>query len=353
MISRISLLLAILLLVSPGPVVVQAKKKKKKTPQPKPNVMPKHLQLCAGKPPLKPKKDAAKLSWLLEASGDASLTFPSSPQHQAACWILYDDVKQSSSRSKYLFLQRYALATLHISTTKSNTTIWDWPLAADEPSTLVTRGHWGSAQHHECTWYGVHCNFQKKVERLDLGFLKLDGLLVREVSLLTYLKDVDLHANDFQGVLPNKMLDSLTNLEALRLHMNGFFGALPNEIESMEKLQELYLFGNYLSGAIPTVLGDLKQLTALDLYANNFAGRIPSHLGKLKKLTHLDLRDNDLTGPMPKEICKLPKLKTLVADCLGPRAEVQCDCCTICCKGQMDGSYDRKCVDMKSGKEIR
>ena len=54
---------------------------------------------------------------------------------------------------------------------------------------------------------------------------------------------------------------------------------------------------------------------------------------------------------MPKEICAL-KLDELVADCLGPRAEIQCECCTICCKGQMDGTLVRKCVDVKTGKEV-
>ena len=331
--------------------LAEAKKKKKK-PAEKPVVLPQHLQLCAGKPPLNPKKDSEKLRWLLEASGDASISFTVSPQHKAACWILYDDKKQSAGRSKYLFLQRYALATLHISSTKSNTTVWDWPLAADEPQTMATRGHWGTTNHHECSWYGVFCDFSKKVVRLDLGFLKLDGIVPRELWVLTALKDIDFHANDLQGVLPNKMLESLHNLEGFRFHMNGFFGALPKDIVGLENLRDLMLFGNYISGSIPTALAELQKLEVLDLYANNFAGRIPSQLGKLRKLQYLDLHDNDLTGSMPSEICKLPNLKTLVADCLGPRAEVQCDCCTVCCKGQMDGTYVRKCVDMKSGQEV-
>jgi hypothetical protein len=93
-------------------------------------------------------------------------------------------------------------------------------------------------------------------------------------------------------------------------------------------------------------------LRVLDIYANTFTGRIPSELGKLKKLQYLDLHDNDFVGSVPSEICKLPHLKELIADCLAPRAEVQCSCCTICCKGQMDGTMERRCVDVKTGKEI-
>lgn len=343
--------LVVLLLFALLSGVCDAKRKKNKKKNLPPNVLPKHYQLCAGQPPLL-KKDTNKLSWLLEASGDASLSLTISPQHKAACWILYNDKKLSASRSKDLFLQRYALAVLHVSSTKSNTTIWDWPLAADEPQTLITRGHWGSTKYHECNWYGVFCNFFKAVVRIDLGFLKLDGIVPRELWVLTSLKDIDLHANDLQGVLPNKMLETLDQLEALRFHMNGFFGTLPSDIVGMAQLRDLMLFGNYLSGSIPTALAELDKLEVLDLYANNFRGRIPTQLGKLRNLQYLDLHDNDLTGSMPSEICKLPRLKTLVADCLAPRAEVQCDCCTICCKGQMDGTFVRKCVDMKTGQAI-
>ena len=337
------LLLLLALSLAPEMVLAQAPKKPKKSQQSSPKPTAKHFRLCSGKKPLHERRDKAKLSWLLEAVGDATLTFTSSAQHKAACWMLYDDVKQSAKRNKAMYLQRFALVTLHMSSTKSNTTNWDWPMAADDPKALQTNGYWASTRHHECSWYGVYCNLQKRVERLDLGFLKLDGLLPRELGLLSKLKDLDLHANDLQGVLPNKMMESMGKVESLRLHMNGLFGPLPAEVSSMTKLKDLILFGNYISGAIPTAIASLTHLETLDVYANNFAGKIPTHLGKLKKLTHLDLHDNELTGSMPSEICKLPKLETLVADCLGPRAEVECKCCTICCKGQMDGTYERKC----------
>ena len=326
--------------------LVAAKKTKTKA-----TIKAKHLQMCVGKPSLKTKKDMVMLDWLIEATGESYLLSTSSPQNQAACWMLHDDVKQSHGRSKDLFLQRYALTTLFVSSTKSNTTVWDWPLAADDPKAAKVKGHWGSTSHHECQWYGVKCDWRKHVVALNLGFLKLDGLLPRELYLLSNLRELDLHANDFQGVLPHKMLDSLGKLEYLGLHMNGFFGNLPKEMTSMKNLRELYLFGNYIQSTIPTYIAELSKLQVLDFYANNFEGKIPTHLGLLKNLKYLDLHDNDLTGTMPKEICNL-KLDELIADCLGPRAEIQCECCTVCCKGQMDGTLVRKCVDVKTGKEV-
>jgi hypothetical protein len=338
-----------ILLVAILSSLAAAKQKQKK---PKIVIKAKHLQMCRGKPSLKTKKDMQMLTWLIEASGETSLLSESSPQHKSACWMLFDDAKQSHGRSKDLFLQRYALATLHVSSTKFNTTVWDWPLAADDPSAEAVRGHWGSIKQHECQWYGVGCDsWSKKVTALSLGFLKLDGIVPRELFLLPELRELDLHANDLQGILPLQMLDSLQKLEYFGMHMNGFFGNIPKEVTGMKNLKQLLLFGNYLSSTIPTYLAQLSKLEMIDLYANNLEGRIPSQLGSLKKLRVLDLHDNDLTGPMPKEICAL-KLDELVADCLGPRAEVQCDCCTVCCKGQMDGTMIRKCVDVKTGKEV-
>jgi Leucine-rich repeat (LRR) protein len=178
--------------------------------------------------------------------------------------------------------------------------------------------------------------------------MKLDGIIPRELSLLTGLVDLDLHGNDLQGVVPVRIVHALHNLQYLRLHMNGFFGALQREITGLSKLRELYLFGNYFGGTIPAELAELKHLQVIDLYANQLEGTIPSALGKLKQLKFLDLHDNNLTGRVPDAVCAL-KLPELIVDCLGPRPEVTCDCCTICCRGLPDF----KCVDVKTGLEIQ
>jgi hypothetical protein len=326
--------------------------------------------MCRGEAPL-PQKGGVKkrLQWLIEASGKNTLLMQTSPQHLAACWILYTDHKRSS-KNKNVMLQRYTLATLHFATTHSNTTVWDWnkvdlydprappPVAIKtkpgdkkQKNTKVKKNaphHWMSEKQSECNWHGVECNWRSQITDLDLGFLKLDGLLPRELALLTELKDLDLHGNDLQGVLPHKMLVGLEKLETLRLYMNGFFGSLHREIAGLKSLKELVIFGNYLSSPIPTELGELRQLQIIDMYANNLKGQIPTELGRLKQLQYVDLHDNDLTGSVPEEICRLPNLKVLITDCLGPKAEVKCDCCTVCCRGLPD----MKCVDVDTGKTI-
>jgi hypothetical protein len=311
------------------------------------------VNLCNGQAPISGKRMEKQLRWLVVASGESSILLKTSPQHAAACWTLYTDQLSKQRPTEYMFQQRYALAVIHFASTKGNTTKWDWHMAADEPKVAaLSHGNWMRTNVHECQWYGVHCHRRNKViYELNLGYMKLDGIIPREVALLTGLKDLDFHANDLQGVVPIRLVHSLPNLEYLKLHMNGFFGAIQREIVGLKKLKELNLFGNYFGGTIPSELSELKQLEVIDLYANQLEGTIPSTLGLLKKLQMLDLHDNNLVGSVPPEVCALRKrhLKELIVDCLGPKVEVQCSCCTICCRGLPDF----KCVDVKSGLEIQ
>lgn len=149
------------------------------------------VKLCTGKSPIGGKRMETQLKWIVLASGEASVTMKTSSQHKAACWMLYED-KASKSRNEDLFLQRYALATLHYATTKGNTTAWDWPMAVDEPWAIHSHGDWLHKSKHECNWYGVKCtSVGKQIYQLDLGYLKLDGLIPRELYLLTNLRDIE------------------------------------------------------------------------------------------------------------------------------------------------------------------
>ena len=162
----------------------------------KTRITARHMGMCKGEKPLTSKRDAKILSWMIEVSSENLILLKSSPQHQAACWILHKDRSKSRRRSHAKLLQRYALVVLHFSTTQSGKKVWDWPIAADDPTAEKTNGKWMSQKHHECSWYGIQCGFRKNVVLLDLGYLKLDGLLPRELGLLTRLSDIDLHGND-------------------------------------------------------------------------------------------------------------------------------------------------------------
>ena len=342
---------------------VDGAKTKKPKPLPKQSsdsiVLTRELvNLCKGQNPIAGKRMEKQLRWLIVASGESSILLNTSPQHAAACWMLYvDDMAKSRTSHEYMYQQRYALAVLHYASTKMNTTKWDWHMAMDEPNVAaLSHGNWMRTHTHECDWYGVKCHRRNKViYDLNLGYMKLDGIIPREISLLTHLKEIDFHANDLQGIVPLRLIVSLPKLEALKLHMNGFFGMLQKELFHLKQLKELILFGNYFGGTIPQELSELKRLQHIDLYANQLEGTIPTSIGLLKQLQSLDLHDNNLIGTVPKEVCDLRKhqLKELIVDCLPvsgqPKAEVTCTCCTICCRGLPDF----KCVDVKTGLEIQ
>jgi hypothetical protein len=351
-------LICLFLILIVSTVTEGAKTKPKPIPKPKSDsiVLTRELvNLCTGQSPISGKRMEQQLRWLIVASGEASLLLRTSPQHSAACWMLYVDQQSQARNTEYSYQQRYALVVLHYASTKLNTTKWDWHMAMDEPKiAALSHGNWMRTKTHECDWYGVTCHRRNRVVYdLNLGYLKLDGIIPRELSLLTGLKELDLHANDLQGIVPLRLIVSLPKLESLKLHMNGFFGAIQREITHLKKLKELVLFGNYFGGTIPRELSELKKLQVIDLYANQMEGTIPSSLGQLKQLQLLDLHDNNLVGSVPAEVCALRKkqLTELIVDCLpvGTKAEVTCDCCTICCRGLPDF----KCVNVKTGLEIQ
>lgn len=248
------------------------------------------------------------------------MTTKTTPQHKAFCWIVNTDPKKLNAGPK--MLQRYALTVFYLATKGDN---WienkDWLTGKDE-----------------CAWFGVTCNRWKRVTILDLPFNQVDGIIPRDVKLLTSLTELDLKANDLQGVLPGTIGD-LKSLSVLKLCMNGIFGNIPGSIGQLKNLRVLNLYGNFLMGKIPKELGNLGKLEYLDLYANSLTGGIPTELSKMKNLKELYLNENGLAGTISKDIGKkLNRLTELWSDCRGSYPEVICDFCTVCCK---DGENPR------------
>lgn len=198
-------------------------------------VYEKHRDLCNGQPMLTRKHEKA-LRWLMKNIGEAQIKSSASPQHESACWMFRSNTKFAP--------QRYVMGVIYYANKGIK---WD------------ANDGW-MTKKHECSWYGVECNMFKTVVNLDLGYIKVDGLVSRELGLLTELRDLDLHGNDLQGVIPHKLMAGLKKLEYLRFHMNALYGALHKEITHMANLKELYVFGNYLSGTIPKDLFKMKKL---------------------------------------------------------------------------------------------
>lgn len=218
-------------------------------------------------PTMAGKQKAKLLTWLLQATSESSLKMRTSPQHQAACWMLYGDpMRKKVAGSRAVFRQRYAMATFYYAT--QGPAHWYPDVGNPNATTSAVKdekaNHWLS-NYNECTWYGVQCTSRVPfgfgtVSAIDVTFFGVAGILPREMALLTNLRELDLHGNDLQGVLPHLAIVNWKKMEYLRLHMNGFFGNLLKEMENMKNLREMTLFGNYFAGTIPKEIANLRKL---------------------------------------------------------------------------------------------
>ncbi|CAL5332801.1 unnamed protein product [Camellia sinensis] len=165
-----------------------------------------------------------------------------------------------------------------------------------------------------CSWFGVSCNFDGSVNRLNLTNSSLNGTLDNfTFSSFPNLAYIDLSMNNLFGVIP-PLIGSLSKLIYLDLSINQFSGNIPPEIGLLTNLDTLHLVENQLNGSIPQEIGQLKSLTELALYTNSLSGPIPASLGNLRNLVHLYLYDNDLSGPIPPAMGNLVNLVELYMD---------------------------------------
>ncbi|KAI3887902.1 hypothetical protein MKW92_049012 [Papaver armeniacum] len=138
-----------------------------------------------------------------------------------------------------------------------------------------------------CMWYGITCNKQGSVVKLNLTTL------------------------DLQGTLHSFNFSSFSNIISLNFRYNKLFGTIPSQIGNLSKLTYLDLSFNEFSGRIPSEIGFLSSLRYLDLSHNQINGSIPVEIGSSHFLTHLWLGKNNLVGSIPTCICNLTKLSIL------------------------------------------
>ncbi len=156
-----------------------------------------------------------------------------------------------------------------------------------------------------CTWYGVTCNSNDRVTRLDLSGNNLSGELPGDIGGLTQLESLRLASNNLTGEIP-ATINSLGGLEELLLTFNDLEGELP-DMGNLGRLRNLQAGGNNLEGALPASLLGLGGLERLYLSANNFSGPWPD-LNNLTSLRQLYLTNNDFSGPLPALSGVLPDL---------------------------------------------
>ena len=205
-------------------------------------------------------------------------------------------------------------------------------------------------------WVGVTVDPEsKRVTRLDLRDLDLQGTIPAALANLTGLERLWLSGNHLTGEIPLEM-GGLSNLEWVTLRGNQFTGCLPDEFRNLSygdveqiglpycaeneyatlleirdalvgdgtalnwtddldvsewdgvslnaimRVTSLSLSEHGLRGTLPAGLGDLTHLQSVNLSRNSLSGALPAALGNLSSLRSLNLSRNGLSGELPVEL---------------------------------------------------
>ncbi|KAI3851152.1 hypothetical protein MKX03_021510 [Papaver bracteatum] len=157
----------------------------------------------------------------------------------------------------------------------------------------------------------------KSLDRILLGENKLGSGQANDLDFLdslvncTYLRWLNISANNFGGVLPSSVTNLTTNLHILDFRENQIYGGIPPGIQNLQGLTILSLGSNQLIGSVPPGIGLLQNLGILELDSNKLYGSIPSSFGNLTRLIELSLNDNNLTGVVPSSLGYCNSLQVL------------------------------------------
>ncbi|CAM0882553.1 unnamed protein product [Alopecurus aequalis] len=215
-----------------------------------------------------------------------------------------------------------------------------------------------------CMWYGVTCDGEGRVARLDLAGCGLSGrasfAALGSMDALRYLNlsgnaalradaagdlpelpralwTLDLSDGGLAGSFPADMqlAHYYPNLTDVRLARNNLTGALPGRLlvpstirwfdvaannlsgdiagaSFPETLVLLDLSANHFTGAIAPSLSSCTGLKTLNLSYNALAGTIPEWIGHIAGLEVFDVSSNRLTGAIPRSVAACSSLRMLV-----------------------------------------
>ncbi|PKI39572.1 hypothetical protein CRG98_040042 [Punica granatum] len=178
-------------------------------------------------------------------------------------------------------------------------------LIREDPSGVFDS--WNSTIHF-CKWHRITCSPRhQRVTIHDLQSLKLLGSISSHIGNLSFLRELNLLANEFDGKIPPE-IGSLKRLEKLRLYNNSLSGAIPPNLSYCSELTLISLAKNQRVGEIPV---ELALLTKLQLLVNSLHSSIPESIGWLKNLQSLEVSGNNLSSTIPPSIFNISSLTNL------------------------------------------
>lgn len=213
------------------------------------------------------------------------------------------------------------------------------------------------------------------LKHLDLSDNQLFGYIIEELGSLNALEYLFLAKNDFKPAPFPEWLRNLTNLKELSLKSNNLIEEIPEWIGELNQLELLDLGVNELAGTLPDSMGNLTNLWILILNSNDLRGTIPSTFRQMKDLEIFIIDDNNLKGNADP-ICEnrgFDRITHFVSDCasnsstssfstsapgsiggwddpvLSWSAEIECECCTLCCTDENTTCNDYEWLSSHDG----
>ncbi|KAM1078505.1 hypothetical protein TB2_025192 [Malus domestica] len=151
-----------------------------------------------------------------------------------------------------------------------------------------------------CQWTHVGCSDDKRVTRIQLGHLNIEGTLPSSLQNLTELERLELQWNKISGPLPS--LSGLSSLQVL-LISNNLFTSIPSDFfTGMTSLQSVEIDNNpFMSWEIPETLKNASSLQNFSANSANITGKIPYFFNgdAFPSLVNLHLAFNGLEGDLP------------------------------------------------------
>ncbi|KAG2329766.1 hypothetical protein Bca52824_000946 [Brassica carinata] len=159
-----------------------------------------------------------------------------------------------------------------------------------------------------CMWTGVKCGSKhRRVTGVDLGGLKLTGVVSPFLGNLSFLRSLNLADNFLRGAIPLEV-GNLFRLQYLNMSNNLLGGAIPVVLSNCSSLSSLDLSSNHLEQGVPSEFGSLSKLVLLSLGRNNLTGKFPTSFGNLTSLQMLDIIYNQMDGEIPGSIARLKQM---------------------------------------------
>jgi hypothetical protein len=217
-------------------------------------------------------------------------------------------------------IQLYALACIYYNTysVSSDWTIQLWGQEIAIPGWYTARGWLGDANEVCNDWWGITCNNDGQVEKIELNENGLTGYMPPETAILhDSLYYLDLFDNNIhnKGDLGNSFLGELTNLRFL-YYKNTYFenDGIPSAIAKLTKLEEYDCSYTLYSGPLQgTIFAPLTNLVYLTLTGNTYSSALPEELITLPQLEFLYAGFSLLQGDF-EFVHRMPKIIELWLD---------------------------------------